>query len=212
MHLSYHDCCKDRYQCLQFFHNALKKMMTYNIYSTIPTAPLDPQAYHLNVIQSKQQGLLKLEGKYEKKYKKYIKIMDPLVWLNACASGLRLRVASGISSVAMLSTFIGLPVSMQPGAVSLARASIGGMATALTKKHQKKLSKVMKLANIVTLVIAVFETSVSKALNYCMIDERKFAMLQTLHLKVLNELSEVDRRMGAQNRNQFEKSLLEEMI
>ena len=36
-------------------------------------------------------------------------------------------------------------------------------------------------------------------------------MLQMLYLKVLNELSEVDCKMGAENRNQFEKYLLEEI-
>ena len=51
------------------------------------------------------------------------------------------------------------------GAVSLTGASVSGVATVLTKEYQKKLSKVTKLADIVTLALAVFETSVSKALN-----------------------------------------------
>ena len=67
--------------------------------------------------------------------------------------------------MAMLGTFIGLPVSIPLGAVSVAGASVSGMAMALTKKYQKKLVKVMKLANIMTLTKAVFETSASKALN-----------------------------------------------
>ena len=76
--------------------------------------------------------------------------------LNACASGL--SVATGISSVATLSTFIGLPVSIPLGAVSLAGASVSGVTTALTKKYQKKLTKVTKLTDIITSAIAVFET------------------------------------------------------
>ena len=52
-------------------------MTSYNIYPTVPSAPEDPQVnYHLNVIQSKQQGLLKLEEKYKKKYKKYTAILN----------------------------------------------------------------------------------------------------------------------------------------
>ena len=135
--------------------------MSYNIY---PTVPEDPQiAYHLSVIQSKQQGLLKLEEKYKKKYKKCTKILDQLTWLNACSSSL--SIASGISSVATLSTFIGLPVSISLGVISLTGASVSSVATALAKKYQKKLSKVTKLIDIVTSAIAVFETSVSKALS-----------------------------------------------
>ena len=83
-------------------------------------------------------------------------------------------MASGISSVATLSTFSNLPVSIPVGTVSLPGASVSGVATALTKKYQKKLTKFMKLVDIVTSAIAVFETSVSKALNNNKIDERQF--------------------------------------
>ena len=184
--------------------------MSYNIYSTVPLAPEDSQvAYDLNVIQSKQQGLFKLEERYKKKYKKYTKILDRLTWLNACSSSL--SMASGISSVATLSTFISLSVSIPLGAISLTGASISGVATVLTKKYQKKLSKVTKLIDIVMSALAVFETSVSKVLSNGKIDEQEFNVLQTLHLKMLNEFSDADCKMEAENRNQFEKSLLEEI-
>ena len=58
--LSYCVLQMDRYQHLPFFIVPFK-MTSYNIYPTIPLAPLDPQSYHLNVIQSKWQGLLKLK-------------------------------------------------------------------------------------------------------------------------------------------------------
>ena len=69
-------------------------------------------------------------------------------------------MASGISSVVMLSIFIGLPVSIPLGAVSLAGASVSGVATVLTSKYQKKLTKVTKLVDILTPAISVFETNV----------------------------------------------------
>ena len=139
-------------------------MTSYNIYPTVPSAPEYPQkVYHLNLIQGKGQELLKFEERYKKKHKKYTKILDRLTWLNACSSSL--SIASGISSVATLSTFIGLPVSIPLGAISLAGVSVSGVTTALTEKYQKKLSKVTKLVDIITSAIAVFQTSVSKALN-----------------------------------------------
>ena len=58
--------------------------------------------------------------------------------------------------MATLSTFVGLPVSIPLGAVSLTGASISGVATALTKKYQNKLTKVMKLVNIVTSALGTF--------------------------------------------------------
>ena len=65
----------------------------------------------------------------------------------------------------------GLPVNIPLGTVSLAGASVSGVAMLLSKNYQKKLRKVMKLINIVTSVLAVFETSVSKALNDGTIDD-----------------------------------------
>ena len=80
------------------------------------------------------------------------------MWLNACSNNL--SIASRISSVATLSMFIDLSVSIPLDAVSLAGVSVAGVsltgvATALTKKYQKKLTKVMKLVDIVTSASAV---------------------------------------------------------
>ena len=43
--------------------------------------------------------------------------------------------------MATFATFIGLSVSISLGAISLSGASVSGVATVLTKKYQKKLSK-----------------------------------------------------------------------
>ena len=107
--------------------------------------------------------------------------------------------------------FIGLPVSIPLGAISLAGASVSGAATALTKKYQKKLAKVTKLVDIVTWTLAVFETSVSKALNDGVLDEKEFATLQMFHLGVHNELANIDCKMEAETRTQLQKSLLQEI-
>ena len=114
--------------------------------------------------------------------------------LNACTSGL--SIATGISSVAALSTFISLPVSIPLGAVSLAGVSVSGVTTALTKKYQKKLLKVTKLTDIITSAIAVFQMCLSKVLRNGKIDEEEFNVLQKFHLKTLNELSDIDRKIG----------------
>ena len=111
-----------------------------------------------------------------------------------------------IKSVVTLSTFIGLLVSMPLGVISLAGASISGVTAALTSKYQKKLTKVTKLANMVTLAIAVFETSVSKALNNGEIDKQEFSILQELHLKAVNELTNIDHKMESENRAQLQKA------
>ena len=96
-------------------------------------------------------------------------------------------------------------MSIPLGAISLAGGSISGVATALTSKYQKKLVKVTKLVNIVTLAIAVFKMSISKALNNGEIDEGELEVLLDLHLKVINELSNADCKIELETRNQLQK-------
>ena len=138
-----------------------------------------------------------------------MKVLDRQTWLSVCSSGL--SVASGISSVATLSTSIGLPISILLGTVSLAGVSVSGMATILAKKYQKKLAKVIKLVDIVILALAVFKMSVSKALNNGETDKPDFATLQTLHLGALNRLGNINCKMEAETRVQLQKSLLKEI-
>ena len=71
-------------------------------------------------------------GKVQEKYKKHTKISDRLVWLNACSSSL--SIASKISSVATLSTFVGHLVIIPLSVVSLAGVIIIGVTMALTEK------------------------------------------------------------------------------
>ena len=165
--------------------------------SALPEAP--PQvAYHLNVVQAKRRGLIDKEAMFKKKYKKCNKILNQLMWLNACSSGI--SIATGISSVETFSTFIGLPVSIPLGASSLTGVIASGIISALTKKYQEKLKKLTKLIDIVTPALVVFERVVSKSLKDGKIDEEEFNMLQTLHLETLNELTGVDHRMEAEHR------------
>ena len=146
---------------------------------------------------------------FKQKYEKYNKILNRLIWLNACSSGI--SVATGISSVATFATFIGLPVSVVLGVTSLTGAIASGIISTLTKKYQKKLKKVTRLIDIVTPALVVFDRVISGALKIGVIDEEEFNMIQTLHLETLNKLTGVDCRMEAENRSLVEKSLMEEI-
>ena len=63
----------------------------------------------------------------------------------------------------------------------------------------------MHYYDIIISAIAVFETCLSKALRNGKIDEEELNTIQTFHLKTLKELSDIDRKMEAENRNKFEK-------
>ena len=184
------------------------------MYPPLPSAPPEALAppqipCHLNVIQAKRRGLINKEKMFKKKYKKYTKILNRLMWLNACSR--EISVATGISSIATFATFIDLPVSIPLGAASLTGVIASGIISALTKKYQQKLKKVTKLIDIVTPALVVFEKVVSGALKNGVISEEEFNTLQTLHLETLNELTGINRRMEAEHRSLVEKSLLEEI-
>ena len=113
--------------------------------------------------------------------------------------------------MATFTTFVGLPVSIPLGAASLTGVIASGIISTLAKKHQKKLTKVTKLIDIVMPALVVFERVLSGILKNSKIDEEEFNMLQTFHLKTMNELTGIDRSMESENRSQLEKSLLEEI-
>ena len=141
-------------------------MTDYKLYPNVsPLAPPEnPQVvYHLSVIQAKMQGLRNKEQMFKQKYEKYNKILNQLMWFNACSSGI--SVATGISSVATFTTFVGLPVSMVLGAASLTGVIVSGIISTLTKKYQKKLKKVTCFTEIVTPALVAFERVISGALK-----------------------------------------------
>ena len=185
-------------------------MPDYKLYPNLPSAPPEnPQVvYHLSVIKAKMQGLKNKEQMFQQKYEKYKKILNRLMWLNACSSGI--SIATGISSVATFTMFVGLPVSMALGAASLTGAIANGIISTLTKKYQKKLKKVTHLIDIIMWATVVFDRVISGASKDGIIDEKEFNTIQTLHLETLNELMGVNRRMEAENRSLVEKSLMED--
>ena len=187
-------------------------MTDYKLYPNLPplAPPENPQvAYHLSVIQAKQGGLMAKEQMFKKKYEKYTKILNQLMWLNACSS--RISVATAISSVATIAAFIGLPVSISLGAASLTGAIASGIISTPTKKYQKKLKKVTHMIDIIMQATVVFERVISGALKDGIIDEVEFNTLQTLHLETLYELTGVNHRMEVEKRSLVEKSLMEEI-
>ena len=129
--------------------------------------------------------------------------------LNARSS--RISIATGISSMATFTTFIGLPVSISLGVASLTGAIASGIISALTKKYQKKLKKVTKLIDIITPALVIFERVVSGMLKNDIINEEEFNTLQTLHLETLNKLMGVNRTMEVEHRSLLKKTLLKEI-
>ena len=96
-------------------------------------------AYHLSMVQAKRQGLIAEEAMFKKKYKKYNKILNRLMWLNACSSGI--SITTGISSVATFATFVRIPLSAALGAASMTGVIASGIISVLTKSTSSNLRK-----------------------------------------------------------------------
>ena len=187
-------------------------MAEIKIYPVLPSAPEDSSEqdkFNRKTINYEFRELVTLKNKFNKKYEKYNRVLDRFMLVNAASSGI--SIASGIGSLATLSTFLGIPVSIPLGALSLTGASITGITTVLIKKYHKKLQKVMTLYDIVTSGIAIFETSVSRSLNDGMIDLKEFQMLQGIYYQALSKLSSTDRKMETETRSKFEKNMLDEV-
>ena len=122
------------------------------------------------------QGLKNKEQMFKQKYEKFNKILNRLMWLNACSSGI--SIATGISSVATFATFIGIPVSMALGAASMTGAIASGIISVLAKKYQKNLKRVTKLIDIVTPALVVFERVISCALKNGVINEESLTLFR----------------------------------
>ena len=113
--------------------------------------------------------------------------------------------------MATLSTFIGVPVSITLGAVSLAGLSVSGMLWCSSRSIERNPRKSQETHNIVTSALAVFETSVSKVLNIGKVEKWEFIILQMFYLRVLSELANIDHKMETETRAHLQKSILEEI-
>ena len=78
-----------------------------------------------------------------------------------------ISVATGISSIATFATFIGIPVSTALGATPMTGAIASGIISVLTKKYQQKLKKVMRLIDIITPALVVFESCIWYIKEWC---------------------------------------------
>ena len=186
--------------------------MTFKVYPKLPTAPEDSSEqdkFNTSVVNSELEELIKLKDKFNTKYEKYIKVIERLMLLNAISSSL--TIGSSISLIATAATIVGISVSADLGRVALAGSISAGLTTALVKKYPKKTNKVMKLYDTAISAIAVFETSISQALNDGKIDLKEFQVLQRTYYNALEKLSSTDKKMAVETRSQFEKSLLEEL-
>ena len=83
----------------------------------------------------------------------------------------------------------------------------------MTKKYEKKLLKCYELLDKITTTLVTFETLISLSMDDdSVIDAKEFQKLQMLYLQLMTHVRNVDRKMKVQTEENFQKTIMDEII
>ena len=186
--------------------------MAEKIYPRLPSAPEDANSqsnYNVITINSQLDELQKMKAKFEKKYKKYRKFVNRIDKLSLSSN--LITTASGLGALATGVTIVGLPVSATLGAIAIGGSFITGGSSLLSSHYEKKKTEIMNLLALITTTMAIFEREISRALSDDKIDSTEFESLQNTNYETLDKISQMDKKMEAEARTQFEKGMMLEL-
>ena len=110
-------------------------------------------------------------------------------------------------------TIVGFPISASLGVVSTVSTCVGACLLLTSKKYKKKLLKCYELLDKITTPLASFETLISLSIDdNSAIDAKEFHKLQTLYLQLMTHVRNVDRKMKVQTEENFQNTIMDEII
>ena len=122
-------------------------------------------------------------------------------------------LVSGVSTIGTSVTVVGLPISTSLAIVSTVSACVGACLLLTSRKYKKKLLKCYELLDKITSSLATFETLISLSIDDgTVIDAKVFHKLQTLYLQLMTHVRHIDRKMKVQTEENFQKTIMEEII
>ena len=183
--------------------------MPENLYPQLLTAPpISQESFNIETVRKYYQDIVNLKEKYTEKQRKYKNAYNRLLHASTGASSVAL--ASGISTIGMS---VGFPISASLAIVSTVSTCVGACLLLTSKKYKKKLLKCYKLLDKITTSLATFETLISLSINDdSVIDAKEFHKLQTLYLQLMMHVRNVDRRMKVQTEENFQKTIIDELV
>ena len=190
----------------------LYNKMPENLYPQLPTAPpLSQESFNIEMVRKYYQDIANLKEKYTEKQRKYKNAYNGL--LHASTSPNTVGVVSGVSSIGTAFTVVGLPISTSLGVVSTVSTCVGACLLLTSKKYKKKLLKCYELLDKITTSLATFETLISLSIDDgSVIDAKEFHKLQTLYLQLMAHIRNIDRKMKVQTEENFEKTIMDEIV
>ena len=184
--------------------------MPENLYPQLPTAPpISQERFNIEMIRKYYQDIANLKEKYTEKQWKYKNAYNRLLHASTGASSVAL--ASGVSTIGMSVTIVGLPVSASLAIVSTVSTCVGACLLLTSKKYKKKLLKCYEMLDKITTSLATFETLISVD-DGTVINAKEFHKLQTLYLQLMTHVRNVDSKMKVQTEENFKKTIMDEIV
>ena len=185
--------------------------MPENLHPQLPTAPsMNQESFNIEMVRKYYQDIANLKEKYTEKKRKYKNAYNRLLHASTGASSVAL--ASGVSTIGMSVTIVGIPISASLGVVSTVSTCVGACLLLTSRKYKKKLSKYYELLDKITTSLVTFETLISLSIDDdSVIDAKEFHKLQTLYLQLMTHVRNIDRKMKVQTEENFQKTIMDEI-
>ena len=186
--------------------------MPKNLYPQLPTAPpISQGSFNIEMVRKYYQDIANHKEKYTEKKWKYKNAYNRLIHASTGASSVAL--ASGISTIRMSVTIVGIPISVSLGVVSTVSTCMGACLLLTSRKYKKKLLKCYELLDKITTSLTTFETLISLSIDDdFVIDSKEFHKLQTLYLQLMTYVRNIDRKMKVQTEENFQKIIIDEIV
>ena len=108
---------------------------------------------------------------------------------------------------------MGLPISASLATVSTVSTCVGACLLLNSRKYKKKLLKCYKLLDKIITSLATFEPLISLSIDDDSItDAKEFHKLQTLYFQLMTHVRNVDRKMKVQTEENFQKTIMDEIV
>ena len=179
--------------------------MPENLYPQLPTAPsMNQESFNIEMVRKYYQDNVNLKEKYTEKQWKYKNAYNKLLHASTGASSVAL--ASGVSTIGMSVTIVGLPISSSLAIVSTISTCVGACLLLTSKKYKKKILKCYELLDKITTSLATFKTLISLSIDDgSVIDAKEFHKLQTLYLQLMTHVRNIDQKMKVQTEETFKR-------
>ena len=186
--------------------------MPENLYPQLPTVPPRSQeSFNIEMVRKYCQNIVNLKEKYTEKQRKYKNVYNRLLHTSTGARSVAL--VSGVSTIGTSVTIVGFPISASLAIVSTVSTCVGACLLLTSKKCKKKLLKCYELLDKITTSLATFETLISLSIDDdSVIDAKEFHKLQTLYLQLMTHVRNVDRKMKVQTEENFQKTIMDELV